>query len=232
MLVAEVVRVLARGRGGHEMTAIGGSASSRGCPSRCPRSMSAGSRPRGGRPAAARTPYVGRARRARQCSPAASPPRDGTGGLVLIAGEPGIGKTRLADEVCAQFDDIVGVVRRLSRRRCRRRTHRSPKRSPTGRGARPPRNVREGTRRRRRGRRAARTRRSARSCPTSASRCRCRPTPRPRGLHDAVGQVLTRLARDVAGRARWSTICTGPTTRRSACCRARLAARDADPTSP
>ena len=55
----------------------------------------------------ARTPYVGRAREREVLAGRLAAARDGTGGLVLIAGEPGIGKTRLAAEVCAQIDELM-----------------------------------------------------------------------------------------------------------------------------
>ena len=66
-----------------------------------------------------RTPYVGREREREVLAGRFAAAREGSGGLVLIAGEPGIGKTRLTNEVCAQFDDVVHARRRLPRRRRR-----------------------------------------------------------------------------------------------------------------
>jgi class 3 adenylate cyclase len=106
IFVAEVVRVLARGRGGHEMTPIGELAL-KGLAEPVP-TFDVGWVPAEGvADLRARTPYVGRAREREVLAGRLNAARDGTGGLVLIAGEPGIGKTRLAAEVCAQFDQLL-----------------------------------------------------------------------------------------------------------------------------
>ncbi len=49
-----------------------------------------------------RTPFVGRAAERSVLAAAIRKARSGTGGLVLIGGEPGIGKTRLAEEAAAE----------------------------------------------------------------------------------------------------------------------------------
>ena len=154
ILVAEVVRVLARGRGGHEMTSIG-ELELKGLSESVP-TFDVGWVPAEGvADLRARTPYVGRARERGVLAGRLAAARDGAGGLVLIAGEPGIGKTRLAAEVCAHVDQLLVLVRRLSRRR--RRPIRTVRGGADGLG--PPYAVRAsagGARRRRRRGRAAR----------------------------------------------------------------------------
>jgi len=106
ILVAEVVRVLARGRGGHEMTSVG-DLELKGLSEPVP-TWDVGWVPAEGvADLRARTPYVGRTREREVLEGRLAAARDGVGGLVLIAGEPGIGKTRLAAEVCAQVDHLL-----------------------------------------------------------------------------------------------------------------------------
>ncbi len=109
VFVAEVVRVLARGRGGHEMTAIG-ELELKGLTEPVP-TFDVGWEPAAGAAdLRTRTPYVGRERERDLFAGRIAAAREGAGGLVLVAGEPGIGKTRLTTEVCAQFDDVVTLV--------------------------------------------------------------------------------------------------------------------------
>lgn len=60
-----------------------------------------------------KTPFVGREKERAELSRALDELKSGTGGLVLISGEPGIGKTRLAEETAAEgvrrdFRTLVG----------------------------------------------------------------------------------------------------------------------------
>ncbi len=109
ILIAEVVRVLARGRGGHEMTAIG-ELELKGLSEPVP-TFDVGWEPAAGAAdLRTRTPYVGRERERELLASRLAAARDTVGGLVLIAGEPGIGKTRLAAEVCSQFDGLTVLI--------------------------------------------------------------------------------------------------------------------------
>lgn len=109
ILVAEVVRVLARGRGGHEMTSIG-ELELKGLTEAVPTFEVGWERATGVADLRTRTPYVGRERERELLAGRLVAAREGVGGLVLIAGEPGIGKTRLAAEVCAQVDDLTVLI--------------------------------------------------------------------------------------------------------------------------
>ncbi len=109
ILVAEVVRVLARGRGGHEMTSVG-DLELKGLTEPVP-TFDVGWEPAAGAAdLRTRSPYVGRARERAVLAGRVIAARDGVGGLVLVAGEPGIGKTRLVAEVCAQFDGLTILI--------------------------------------------------------------------------------------------------------------------------
>ena len=101
ILIADVVRVLARGRGGHDVTPVGvlelkGLPDSvevyevRWEPVRTPGDLRA------------RSPYVGRVSERRTLVGRFEAAAGGAGDLVLVTGEPGIGKTRLVEEVCAE----------------------------------------------------------------------------------------------------------------------------------
>jgi class 3 adenylate cyclase len=51
------------------------------------------------------TPFVGRDEQLRALDRIIAHAREGTGGVALVAGEPGIGKTRLVEEACARAED-------------------------------------------------------------------------------------------------------------------------------
>lgn len=119
ILAAEVVRVLARGRGGHVFIA-GGERELKGLPEPVPVVTVRWDPPE---PAEARIPFP-----ARLAPQAAGLPFSGRGPqfealvqawketatdehrVVLVSGEPGIGKTRLAAEVARQVHDLGGIV--------------------------------------------------------------------------------------------------------------------------
>lgn len=96
---AEVVTVLARGRGHHAMEPVG-DLDLKGLPDpvavQCIRWEPA----RAAADLRGVAPYVGRADERRILRERFDAATGGAGGLVLIAGEPGIGKTRLTTEVC------------------------------------------------------------------------------------------------------------------------------------
>ena len=109
IVVADVVRVLARGRGGHEVSPLG-ALELKGLPEPVEAHLVGWTPVRSTAELRAQSPYVGREAeraelRARLASAAA-----GRGGLVLVAGEPGIGKTRLVSEVCREAGDGVVVL--------------------------------------------------------------------------------------------------------------------------
>ncbi len=54
-----------------------------------------------------RTPYVGRERERERLRTLVRQARDGAGALVLIGGEAGVGKTRLADELADEARRLV-----------------------------------------------------------------------------------------------------------------------------
>ncbi len=94
ILVAEVVRVLARGRGGHEMTSVG-DLELKGLTEAVPTFDVAWEPAAGAADLRTRSPYVGRARERELLAGRVTSARDDVGGVVLVAGEPGIGKTRI-----------------------------------------------------------------------------------------------------------------------------------------
>jgi predicted ATPase/class 3 adenylate cyclase len=59
----------------------------------------------------ARTPFVGRKEEMASLEQALAAARGGRGGVVMLAGEPGIGKTRLAEEFCDHARNGATVVR-------------------------------------------------------------------------------------------------------------------------
>jgi len=99
ILVADVVRVLARGRGGHEFTPVG-PLELKGLPEPVDAVSVAWEPVRTPGDLRARAPFVGRAAEREVLVGRLAAAAAGEGGLVLVAGEPGIGKTRLVTEVC------------------------------------------------------------------------------------------------------------------------------------
>jgi class 3 adenylate cyclase len=100
ILVADLVRLLARGRGGLEFA---GSTEMvlKGLPDPLVvHSLEWEPAEHGRFDAAGTSPYVGRDREMGLLADALDRARSGSGALALIAGEPGIGKTRLVDEFC------------------------------------------------------------------------------------------------------------------------------------
>ena len=102
VLVADVVRVLARGRGGHSFEACG-ALELKGLPEPVvawavewePTDSDEGI-PR-------EAPYVGRARERQVLREVIAAAAEGAGATVLVAGEPGIGKSRLVTEACGEL---------------------------------------------------------------------------------------------------------------------------------
>jgi len=96
---AEVVTVLARGRGNHEIEPVGDLVL-KGLPDPVAVHRIGWEPVRAVADLRGLAPYVGRADERRVLRERFDAAVTGTGGLVLIAGEPGIGKTRLITEVC------------------------------------------------------------------------------------------------------------------------------------
>ena len=106
---AEVVTVLARGRGGHETEPVGElelkGLSDPVATQRVlwePLQLRADLR--------APAPYVGREAERETLREVFASAAEGRGGLVLIVGEPGIGKTRLVSELCQEVEADAGAV--------------------------------------------------------------------------------------------------------------------------
>jgi class 3 adenylate cyclase len=96
---AEVVTVLARGRGNHVIEPVG-DLDLKGLPDPVAVHRIAWEPARAAADLRGLAPYVGRADERRILRERFDAAAGGVGGLVLIAGEPGIGKTRLTTEVC------------------------------------------------------------------------------------------------------------------------------------
>ena len=96
---AEVVTVLARGRGNHAIEPVG-DLDLKGLPDPVAVHRIGWEPTRAAADLRGIAPYVGRADERRILRERFDAAAGGTGGLVLIAGEPGIGKTRLTTEVC------------------------------------------------------------------------------------------------------------------------------------
>jgi class 3 adenylate cyclase len=96
---AEVVTVLARGRGSHTVEPVG-DLELKGLPDPVPVHRIGWEPARAAADLRGVAPYVGRADERRILRERFDAATGGKGGLVLIAGEPGIGKTRLTTELC------------------------------------------------------------------------------------------------------------------------------------
>jgi len=103
IFAAELVTLLARGRGGHELTSVG-ELELKGLPGPVPVARVGWAPVRAVADLRGLAPYVGREDERRALRDAFE-----RGGLVLVAGEPGIGKTRLVAEVCRELDATVLV---------------------------------------------------------------------------------------------------------------------------
>jgi class 3 adenylate cyclase/tetratricopeptide (TPR) repeat protein len=102
ILVADLVRLLARGRADHELESQG-SMTLKGLPDALDVWAVHWEPVRRGRVLRTNTPYVGRDRERVLLADSWHDAAQGTGGLVLVAGEPGIGKTRLVEQLCERL---------------------------------------------------------------------------------------------------------------------------------
>ncbi len=110
ILVADLVRMLARGRGALEFTSRAELAL-KGLPDPVTVQQLTWAPPAPGRLDLTDTDvYAGRDAELGQLARAFAAARAGTGSLVLLAGEPGIGKTRLTEEFCRREAEPAGAL--------------------------------------------------------------------------------------------------------------------------
>ena len=102
VLVADVVRVLARGRGGHVFESRG-ALELKGLPEPVV-AWSVVWEPAEGEGVRREAPYVGREQERRVLRELIANAAEGAGTTVLVAGEPGIGKSRLVAEACRELE--------------------------------------------------------------------------------------------------------------------------------
>jgi class 3 adenylate cyclase len=106
---AEVVTVLARGRGNHVVESVG-DLELKGLPDPVAVHRIGWEPTRASSDLRGVAPYVGRAEERRILRERFDAAATGAGGLVLIAGEPGIGKTRLTTELCRDVAVDAGAT--------------------------------------------------------------------------------------------------------------------------
>lgn len=102
VLVADVVRVLARGRGGHSFESCG-AIELKGLPDPVVTWSVTWEPETAGDGIRRQAPYVGRERERQVLRELVASASDGAGATVLVAGEPGIGKSRLVAEACREL---------------------------------------------------------------------------------------------------------------------------------
>ena len=109
IFAAEVVTILVRGRGGHTIERLG-PIDLKGLPEPVEVHRIGWEPVRGMADIRGATPYVGREFERRTLRERFAAAAGGAGGLVLVAGEPGIGKTRLITEVCRDVSTESGAT--------------------------------------------------------------------------------------------------------------------------